>query len=105
MKLKKAAFFLMLGFCFMQTLGYADMWWCEVQNIYDEGNALVMKRLNLEKGGLDEVKVRLSLMTNLNGIGTIYDLKNGDTVWVEVEQNQKTGAWQARSISVAPQSV
>lgn len=92
-----------MSFLLWQPGARAELWWGEIKGIYDNGSALAMNRLDLEKGGLEEVKVSVTLLTALEGIGTVHELRKGDKVLVEADRDAKTGGWNATSLAIPPE--
>jgi hypothetical protein len=91
------AVFLFAGFLAMQGVALAEMIQGSVVSVDPNGESLQVTRTD-QSGKASEVKVSVDEDTQYNGIQSAQELKAGDTVVLDADQNFFTRAWKVKSI-------
>lgn len=105
MRIKRVRASILIGVFWLAGMGIggppvrAELMWGKVEAIYNQGRALKIKKFVPRKMDFDELKIAVSLSTNLNELATVEELRPGDEVLVDAERDKK-GKWVATFIEL-----
>ena len=89
-----------LGLALISTVAYAASIEGEVVSTDAAGNKLVVSSMD-DAGAAKESTLSVSGNTAYVGVASLAELKAGDQVTVEAEEDAATGAWNATSVELA----
>ena len=90
---------LMLAFVVMQGTASAKSISGKIANIDAAANSLSVSQSNPATGAEENLNFSVSADTTFAGVKALAELKAGDQVSVDAEQDAATGSWKATSIS------
>lgn len=102
--MKKATWMLailMMAFVAIQGVAFAELVNGKVLGIDNDAKSISINQQDPATGALQEVKVLCKADTGYQGCNALADVKVGDEVSVEAEQDPATGDWWAKAVTVA----
>ena len=89
---------ILAGSLMLGTSAHAELVGGKVVNVDPGSKTLTINQTNLETEAQENIKVRVIGQTDLLGLESFSNIKVGDEVWVEAEEDYVANNWIASSI-------
>ena len=100
--MKKKAFLTIIGVLALQAMVYADWVNGTVQKVDESRDVLFINRIDAEKNKSmpEQLEVKVTNDAKLKNISSLTELKTGNEVKVDVQENKNLGIWEARGVEL-----
>ena len=99
--MKKIAMLLLVGLVVFQSTGFAKLVSGKLEAVDAAANSISITSKDPATGAEEKVEIKVKPETVFTGATNLAELKAGEEVWVEANQNAETQAWEATSVKTA----
>ena len=84
-----------------QGTAFAGLVHGTVASIDSAAKSVSVNRTNPATGATEKVDIAIGAETTFSGVASMDELKAGDDIWVDAQQDAATGGWKAASVKVS----
>lgn len=91
-----------IGFCALQATAEAKLVTGKVESVDVTGKTISINAADPATGTESKATVSVDDAATYTGVTSLDQIKAGDDIWVEAEEDVATGGWKTNSVNVTP---